>query len=126
MGKQSRAKAERRRQRAAVGDLEREMRRQGVFKRLGYAEVALRSPGFTRGWRAKISLREGTEREVQDIEGAHAVALEVLGDLGVEMRDLRLTLNRSLDNRINFFCRPDATRIVAELSRRPIAREAAA
>lgn len=113
MGAERRAKAARRRHRHATGNLDREMERQGVFKRHRFAELALRSADFKRQWRAIATLRDGTDREVQDLEQAHARAVEILTSMGIDLRDVTIKLQRRF-NTLSFFCRPDATRIRAE------------
>lgn len=125
MGKQSRAKSERRRERQTMDAVSREMDRQGVYRRHGVVESVLRSSAFIRGWREAVAAREGTEREVEDLAGAHAVVLEVLGALRVDARDVRITMMRSMDDVLHFFCRPDSTRIAGELNGGGAARAAA-
>lgn len=115
MGRQAKAKAARRAVRANAGAYEREMKRQGVDARARLVDNGLRTPEFTRGWKGIISLREGTDREVQDIVQAHAVAVEVLEGMGLDLRDVRITLERRFNNTLAFFCRPDGSRIAAEL-----------
>lgn len=115
MGRERNAKAARRAVRATAGAYEREMKRQGVDARARLVDNALRTAEFIRGWRGIISLRDGTDREVQDIEGAHAVAVEVLQAMGLDLRDVRVTLERRFNNTVAFYCRPDGTRIAAEL-----------
>jgi hypothetical protein len=113
MGAEKRAKAERRRQRQEGGHIEREMERQGVFRRHRIAECALQSSEFRRKWREVATLRDGTDREVEDLERAHALTLEILASMEVDVRDLTIKLQRRF-NTVAFFCRPDSTRIRAE------------
>lgn len=125
MGKQSRAKSERRRARSTMDAVSREMDRQGVYRRHGIVESVLRSSAFVRGWREAVAAREGTATEVQDLVGAHGVVLEVLAALAADARDVRITMKRSTDNVLHFFCRPDSTRIAGELSGAGVERAAA-
>ena len=84
------------------------------MKRYRIVEFTLRSPEFKRQWRAVATLRDGTEREGQDLEAAHALTVEILGEMGIDLRDVTIKLQRKF-NTLAFFCRPDPTRIRAEM-----------